>query len=244
LQVIPVIDVLNGVAVHAVRGRRKEYQPLRSVLCASADPVDVAKALARIGFSELYLADLDAIINGQANFPLYRQVADETGLALMVDAGVAELTRARIMVENRVAKVVVGTETLQNTDFVRETVEALGKDRVAVSLDMMDGKVLSKLNSAGAVQPMALLRAFQEMGVSQVILLDLSRVGSSEGVNLPVLKEVLASLNMRVIVGGGVRDIKDLVGLRCLGVSGVLLATALHSGKISPDELQRQGLLG
>jgi phosphoribosylformimino-5-aminoimidazole carboxamide ribotide isomerase len=244
LQVIPVIDVLNGVAVHAVRGRRKEYQPLRSVLCASADPVDVAKALAGFGFSELYLADLDAIINGQANFPLYRQVAGETGLALLVDAGVAELTRAQMLVANRVSKVVVGTETLQNTDFVREAVEALGKDRVAVSLDMMGGKVLSRLNSAGAVQPMALLRAFQEMGVSQVILLDLSRVGSGEGVNLPLLKEALASLNMQVLVGGGVRTIKDLVALRNLGVSGVLLATALHSGKISPDELQSQGLLG
>jgi phosphoribosylformimino-5-aminoimidazole carboxamide ribotide isomerase len=241
--VIPVIDVLNGVAVHAVRGRRKEYQPLRSVLCASADPVDVGKALAGFGFCELYLADLDAIINGQANFPLYRQVSG-IGLKLMVDAGVAELTKAKLMVKNRVSKVVVGTETLQGADFVREAVEALGSDRVVVSLDMMEGKVLSRLNSAGAVQPMAMLRTFQEMGVSQVILLDLSRVGSGEGVNLPLLKEALASLNMRVFIGGGVRDIKDLVALRNLGVSGVLLATALHSGKISPDELQSQGLLG
>jgi phosphoribosylformimino-5-aminoimidazole carboxamide ribotide isomerase len=242
--VIPVIDVLNGVAVHAVRGRRKEYQPLKSVLSASADPVDVVKALARLGFSEVYLADLDAIMGRQPNFLLYRRVADATGLALMVDAGVAELTKAKMMVKNQVSKVVVGTETLQNTDFVREAVEALGSDCVVVSLDMMDGKVLSRLNPAVSVQPMALLRTFQELGVNQVILLDLSRVGSGEGVNLPWLKEALSGLDMKVFVGGGVRGIKDLVALRNLGASGVLLATALHSGKISPDELQRQSLLG
>jgi phosphoribosylformimino-5-aminoimidazole carboxamide ribotide isomerase len=74
-------------------------------------------------------------------------------------------------------------------------------------------------------------------------LLDLARVGSGEGVNLPVLKEALASLNIEVFVGGGVRDVEDLAALKNLGVSGVLLATALHSGRISPDDLRQKGLL-
>jgi phosphoribosylformimino-5-aminoimidazole carboxamide ribotide isomerase len=244
LKVIPVIDVLNGVAVHAVRGKRKEYQPLKSILCMSADPVEVAKALAGFGFSELYVADLDAIMGGKTNFSFYRQVADETGLELMVDAGVADISRAEKMVDNCVSKVVIGTETLQDVNFIREAVEALGKGKVIVSLDIMDGKVLSKLNSAGKLQPIDLLRAVQKMGVNQVILLDLSRVGSGEGVNMPLLKEALKYLNIKVFVGGGIRDLRDLVALKDLGVSGVLLATALHTGKISPDELKRQGLLG
>ena len=46
-----------------------------------------------------------------------------------------------------------------------------------------------------------------------------------------------------VFVGGGVRDINDLVELKDLGVSGVLVATALHSGKISVEELKKAGLL-
>jgi uncharacterized protein related to proFAR isomerase len=44
-------------------------------------------------------------------------------------------------------------------------------------------------------------------------------------------------------VGGGVRGVKDLVTLKDLGVFGVLVATALHSGKISPEELKQAGLL-
>jgi phosphoribosylformimino-5-aminoimidazole carboxamide ribotide isomerase len=66
VKIIPVIDVLGGRVVHAVRGRRKEYQPLKSTLCASTDPVDVAAALKALGFGELYVADLDAITRGQA----------------------------------------------------------------------------------------------------------------------------------------------------------------------------------
>jgi phosphoribosylformimino-5-aminoimidazole carboxamide ribotide isomerase len=46
-----------------------------------------------------------------------------------------------------------------------------------------------------------------------------------------------------VLVGGGVRDVADLVKLKELGVYGVLVATALHSGKISPESLKQAGLL-
>ena len=91
--------------------------------------------------------------------------------------------------------------------------------------------------------PMCLLREFKEMGVSGVIVLDLTRVGSGEGVNVDFLKKVLEAMSIDVYVGGGVRDINDLVELKELGVSGVLVATALHSGKISIEELKQADLL-
>jgi phosphoribosylformimino-5-aminoimidazole carboxamide ribotide isomerase len=51
------------------------------------------------------------------------------------------------------------------------------------------------------------------------------------------------NLKIELIAGGGVRDIEDLVSLRNVGVSGVLLATALHSGAISVETLRQSGLL-
>ncbi|MDR2707803.1 MAG: HisA/HisF family protein, partial [Nitrososphaerota archaeon] len=61
MNVIPVIDVLNGIVVHAVRGNREEYKPLQSLLTFSVDPVEVATVFKLQGFSTLYLADIDAI---------------------------------------------------------------------------------------------------------------------------------------------------------------------------------------
>ena len=89
---------------------------------------------------------------------------------------------------------------------------------------------------------MCLLGEFKEMGVSNVIVLDLTRVGSDEGVNVDFLKKALEKKTLDVYVGGGVRDIKDLVELKDLGVCGVLVATALHSGKISIEELKQTEL--
>jgi len=243
LKIIPVIDVLNGIAVHAVGGRRKEYQPLKSILCASTDPVDVAAALKELGFGELYVADLDAITGGHPNFSLFKRIADKTGLGLMVDAGITSLKTAEEMLGNGVSKVIIATETLPSASFVAEAVKSFGKEKVMVSLDLIDCQVLSKFELGTLVEPMALLREFQDMGVSQIIVLDLAKVGSEEGVNTQFLQEVTRNIKAKVYVGGGVRDVKDLVTLKEQGIFGVLVATALHSGKISPEELQQAGFL-
>ena len=243
MRVIPVIDVLNGKVVHAVRGQRSEYQPIQSVLCQSVEPLEVAKTFKTLGFSELYVADLDAIIDCSTNFQALKRIPDETGLKLMVDAGVTAMERARSLLENGVSKLVIGTETLQSKSFVSEAVRVFGSDRVIVSLDLKADKVLVRPGFDGSANPIFLLREFKEMGVSQIIVLDLTRVGSGEGVNVDFLKKTLETVPMDVYVGGGVRNIADLIELQGLSVSGVLVATALHSGKISVEELRQTGLL-
>jgi phosphoribosylformimino-5-aminoimidazole carboxamide ribotide isomerase len=243
VKIIPVIDVLGGRVVHAVRGRRKEYQPLKSTLCASTDPVDVAAALKALGFGELYVADLDAITRGQANFSIFKNIADKTGLGLMIDAGIDDLKKAKRVLESHVSKVIIGTETLPSASLVAEAIGLFGREKVMVSLDLMGNRVISGFELGAFKDPVALLREFQEAGVSQIIVLDLCRVGSGEGVNVPFLREVLRNIKANVYVGGGVRDVKDLVALKDIGVFGVLVATALHSGKISLKELKQAGLL-
>ncbi len=243
LKVIPVIDILNGIVVHAVRGKRQEYQPLQSSLCNSYEPLEVSKAFKALGFSELYIADLDAITGGSLNFQAFKGITKETRLKLMVDAGVTSLETVGNLLDCGVSKVVIGTETLSGKSFVDEAVGIFGSKKVIVSLDLKGDKVLGIFGVGDCKNAVCLLREFSEMGVSGVIVLDLARVGSSEGVNVVFLKKVLEAMSIDVYVGGGVRDINDLVELKELGVSGVLVATALHSGKISIEELKQADLL-
>ncbi len=243
LKVIPVIDILNGITVHAVKGKRSEYKPLESGLVKSADPVKVAEAFKTQGFDELYIADLDAIIDCREDFSLLERIAETTGLKLLVDAGITSLERAERLFEKSIAKIIVGTETLQNSKFCQEAVKRFGSDRVVVSLDLKDGKVLTKAGFNGASEPLALLYEFKTMGVSQVIVLDLSRVGSGEGVDTDFLKKALTEMNLQLYVGGGVRNLEDLRELQRIGISGVLVATALHTEKISITDLKQNGFL-
>ena len=242
LKIIPVLDILNGVAVHAVRGKRQNYKPLKSVICASADPIEVAMAFQQLGFAELYLADLDAISRNQPDMEIVNQIWKATGLRLMVDAGVTDLERAKDLLATPVSKVVIGTETLRSPSFVGEAVRFLGSNRIVVSLDLKNGRSLGEFDFDKFPEPLDLLREFQKMGVKQVIVLDLARVGSGEGVDISFLKKVCEEFDLEVFVGGGVRSLNDILELNSLGISGVLLATALHTGGITLNELKRAGL--
>jgi phosphoribosylformimino-5-aminoimidazole carboxamide ribotide isomerase len=232
VKVIPVIDILNGVVVHAVRGQRKEYKPLQSILTSVTAPLEVAKTFKKLGFTELYIADLDAIITCSLDFSMHNQIAAQVGLKLMVDAGITSIDRAQNLIDSEVSKVVIGTETLQRKAFIKDAIKRFGSQRVILSLDLKGEKVMVKIGFDGCLSPLCLLREFKSMGVEQVIVLDLARVGSGEGVNVDFLKRVIAEIGVDVYVGGGVRDINDLVELQKIGVSGALVATALHNGKI------------
>lgn len=243
MKVIPVMDILNVVVVHALRGKREEYHPVKSVLCESADPVDVALAFKTFGFNQLYLADLDAILGKPENFLLYKQIKTNTNLDLMVDAGITDIEKAKKVLESEVSRVIIGTETLSDMNLVKQAIESFGKDRVVVSLDLKEGRVVSRSDAIRFKDPPSLVETLREMGVTRTIVLDLARVGTGQGVNLAIVKEILEKVNIEVLTGGGVSDIRDLKELRDIGVSGALVATALHTGKLTAKELKTAGFL-
>lgn len=238
------MDILNGQVVHAVRGERSRYKPIESSLTVSSEPVEVAVVFKAKGFSEVYVADLDAIIDcASHDFGLLSQISQKTGLKLVVDAGVTSLERAQMLLDAGVSKIVVGTETLQSKTFVKAAVERFGSEHVVVSLDLKSDKVMVGKRFEGCTDALCMLKEFKEMGVESIIVLDLTRVGSCEGVDIQFLKKIKAELGLEVYAGGGVRNIWDLVKLHDNGISGALVATALHTGKISIAELKAAGFL-
>ena len=243
MKIIPVIDVLNCIAVHGIRGERNQYQPLKSILCNSADPLDVASTFESLGFGSLYLADLDAILGKPANFHIYRKIMTQTNLDLMVDAGIADITRAKEVLAAKVSKIVIGTETLSSLDFVGQAVRAFGEDKVVVSIDRKERKMLSDSEDIASMDAVSFAQKLTSIGVRHIILLDLDRVGTEQGINRTVLKNILKKTRVEVLVGGGIRSLQELRELRKLGVSGALVATVLHNGKVTVDELKAANFL-
>ena len=76
MRVIAVLDIMGGVVVRGIAGRRSEYRPIRSSLCSSSEPAAVARAIVeRFGLQEFYIADLDAIAGGEPAWGVYEQIA-------------------------------------------------------------------------------------------------------------------------------------------------------------------------
>jgi phosphoribosylformimino-5-aminoimidazole carboxamide ribotide isomerase len=230
MRVIPVIDLMGGTAVRAVRGERERYRPL------GRDPLAVAHAFrSDLGLHELYVADLDAIGGAGGNDAVIRALARDA--RLMVDAGVSDPERARALLDLGVHRIVIGTETLTGL----EALEPLLADvpDVVVSVDLRDGRTMSPdPRLADLPAPDAVAR-LHRAGLREVIVLDLARVGSGAGPDIRLIAELHAAFpDLELLAGGGVRDAEDLRALADAGAAGALVATALHRGVIGPAELR------
>jgi phosphoribosylformimino-5-aminoimidazole carboxamide ribotide isomerase len=227
-EVIPVIDLMGGQVVHARFGDRAHYQPIRSRLCDSARIQDVVPALLGLfAFRRLYIADLDALV-GQAcqlsAIDAVRQVAPE--LPLWIDAGIRDGRDLPAIAER-------GTPVLAT-----ETLTAAGAEHL---LAVCPTAVLSvDFRGERLVGEPALLQRLQRWP-THVIAMNLARVGSGLG---PDLKQIAALRRLaprsRLYAAGGVRNGLDLRRCREAGAAGVLVASALHDGRIDRAELERQ----
>jgi phosphoribosylformimino-5-aminoimidazole carboxamide ribotide isomerase len=228
---------MNRKVVHAVGGEREKYRPLKSVLTDSPNPLSVAKAFVRLGLKELYMADLDAIISGKRNPELIARIASESGMELMVDAGFRRAEEVGEYIESGIRRIVLATETLKAWREVSRVVKSYDV-RVVASIDMKFGRVMAGAKAV-SLSLGELINRFETEGASELLILSLDRVGSARGADHEVLRVALKHAGIPVLVGGGIKDAGEIRRLKELGVSGVLIATALHKGTITGEELDR-----
>jgi phosphoribosylformimino-5-aminoimidazole carboxamide ribotide isomerase len=220
MQIIPVIDLMNKIAVHGKSGNRDEYKPLKSVICNSANPIDVAMAYKERGAETIYIADLNFIMGNGDNFEVIKEI---DFVNKIVDIGVKmreDLENIKKIL-NKNDKAIVATETLEDIELLKE------KD-IVVSLDFKNGELLNYSLDE-------ILSHVRED--TPLIILDISSVGTQRGINVELIKYVLDKTNNPVYVGGGIKGMEDLEICYNLGVDGVLIATAIHKGILDLEEI-------
>lgn len=240
MRVLPVMDLLDGIVVRGVAGQRDAYQPICSRLAEDADARTVARAFRdRLGLTELYVADLDAIVHDRPNTSIYRCLADD-GFDIMVDVGLRDVERASETLAAGASAVIAGLEMSPGSKLLRELCAAIGPERLIFSLDMQDGVPLGRLSSAATSDPWDIALQAIDAGVTRMIVLDLAGVGVDAGVPTQSLCRRLRQEHPRLqlITGGGVRSADDLRDLQLLGIDGALVASALHDGMIGRKELE------
>ena len=111
MQIIPVIDISNGMAVRAVAGERKHYRAIQRRLTESVEPAEVMRAIQeRLQCPVCYVADLDAIERQQLNRCTIAEMV-RTGVALIVDAGAETFENVETLLEMGVRQVVLSSES-------------------------------------------------------------------------------------------------------------------------------------
>lgn len=239
MRVIPVLDLKAGLAVHAIAGDRRHYRPVRSILHDGSNPVDLARVFRdRLGLGELYLADLDAIAGAAPAIGLVSEL-NELGLTLLVDAGVRDGTGIGSLIDAGAHTVILGLETLAGPRTLDEIVAQHDPRRLAFSLDLRAGMpMVAQAADWRTHDPAQIVAWALERGIARVIVLDLARVGTGAGVGTLELIQRLhqSHPDAEIVAGGGISGPADLQSLAQAGASGALVASALHDGRLRPED--------
>lgn len=229
MEIIPVIDLLRGQVVRAVRGERSRYQPARSQLCDSSDPLENARALLGLyPFKTIYIADLDAIQGVGNNLAQVAMLHEHfPDVDVWLDAGIRHHEQL-LATSHQGLNSIIGSENLESLPQYKALAATQSESEMILSLDF---------NADGFMGPQELLHN-PDIWPSRLICMALSRVGSYLGPDLGTLSTLSKTIGQhRLYAAGGIRNIHDLQATKQLGVKGVLLASALHDNRISAAQL-------
>jgi phosphoribosylformimino-5-aminoimidazole carboxamide ribotide isomerase len=228
VRIIPVLDLKDGEVVHARKGQRDLYRPIETPLSPTAEAASVATGLRSLyPFSTFYIADLNAIAGGAPNDEALAALrATKPPPQLWVDAGIAENGPLAAALEKPWLRPVLGTESQKDAWLLARFA---GHPNLILSLDF----------PAADFRGPACILENADLWPQTVIVMTLAKVGAGAGPDFERLKKIKARAGKRaVIAAGGVRGADDIRSLAELGIDGALVATSLHSGALTPEQIE------
>jgi len=239
--VIPAIDIIDGECVRLTRGDfnlRKIY---------SDNPVETALKWKEAGAEWLHIVDLDGARCGKpANLKTAEDIKLKTGLKIQYGGGIRDSGSFMMVMEKEIDRAIVGTRAIEDKDFLKYLTGGYS-DRFIVSLDF-DSKGTIYRNgwqSATALSIFDFISSLSEYGIKEVIITNISRDGTLEGIDLQIIEKILDVSKLRLVVAGGISSIDDIKKLKTLenrGISGVIIGKALYEGSIILAEAIKTGI--
>ena len=234
----PAIDLLEGRAVRLHKGERK------SARIYTDDPAAQARAFVEQGATVLHVVDLDAAFGGKRQLALIAKIAQAAAPALVqVGGGIRDLRSAEETLKAGAGRIILGTAAVEKPALAGAAVSMFGADKVACGVDIKDGRAATRgWTEARGPGAGDLARELAAHGVRWMVVTAVSRDGTLEGFDLPLLREVTrAAPDTRLIASGGAGDLSHLRVLAAAGMhtlAGAIAGTALYEGKFTVHEGQ------
>ena len=225
MEIIPVLDLMNSIAVSGKSGNRNSYTPLSSFYSSNSDPVAIAQSLKIYGADQIYIADLDLIEKKSHNLDKIKLI--NTILPVMLDGGICDLKSFEFYLDFAY-KLIVATETLESIEELYKIFDNFSKERIVVSVDIKDDRLFSK-NIDMTVEEFK--KELVAIDPNEIILLNISDVGRNCGFNKELISG-FSQLKDKLILGGGITK-NEINELSAIGIKKVLVGSSLHNGEIS-----------
>lgn len=232
--IIPAIDIKDGRCVRLYQGDMDKD----TVYYES--PVEAAKHWVEQGAELLHVVDLNGAVEGR---PVHKQevaaICMGFGVPVELGGGLRSLEAIEESLALGVERVVLGTAAYEDPDFLRAVCDKF-PGKIVAGIDAREGRVAIKgWKEDTSMDAVELAKRCEQDGASRIIYTDISRDGTSLGVNIEATLRLARAVKIPVIASGGVSSLDDIRRLKELekdGVEGVIVGRALYSGAFTLRE--------
>lgn len=223
----PAIDIKDNKCVRLTQGK------FDKAVVYSDDPGEMAKRWESMGARYLHVVDLDGAENeGFQSRKSIEKIAKSVSIPIQTGGGIRSRERVKNLLNIGVDRVILGTMAIENRDLLTELVKTY-KDRIAVSIDALNGKVATRgWQTVGNVDSIELCKELESMGVKTIICTDISKDGMLSGPNFDMYKELSAKTGINIIASGGVTSLEDIKVLKEMHLYGAIIGKALYDGRL------------
>ncbi|MCM1320814.1 MAG: bifunctional phosphoribosyl-AMP cyclohydrolase/phosphoribosyl-ATP diphosphatase HisIE [Bacteroides sp.] len=239
--VISSIDLKNGKVVQLKNGKDTIIER------------DDADALIREfdKYGETAVIDLDAALGNMSaesggngatvNTPILKQLLRKGNVR--VGGGIKTVKKAKELISLGAEKIIIGSAawadeeqrnagTILNTAFLDELTAAVGRQRIIISVDAINGKIAVKGWTETNGIPLIDGARAAEQYAGELLFTCVEKEGCMQGTDMEAARQLREAVSCRVTIAGGISTLEEIVQLEQMGCD-VQLGMALYTGKIS-----------
>ena len=234
--VIASIDLKNGHVVQLKNGKE---------LMLQRDDAD--SLIADFNkYGEVAVIDLDAALGNldekgnTVNTPLLKSLLRHGNVR--TGGGIKTVKRAKELISLGAEKVIIGSmawktnpvagESVMNEEFLNELAAAIGKDRIIISVDAINGKIAVKGWTESLDITLVEGAKQAEKYCSELLFTCVEKEGCMQGTNMDYVNALRQAVSCRVVAAGGVSSVEEISALQKINCD-VQLGMALYTGKVN-----------
>ena len=241
-EVIPAVDLKGGRCVQLRQGKKEDV-----IFSSAEDPAEIARQWVLLGASRLHIIDLDAALQEmQTNLEVVKRIAESEGVKgkakIQVGGGIRSYDTAVKLLElgrgEGVDRIIFGTAALKSPELIETVAKEFSSERVMVALDVRHGKVaIDGWREVTEVNATEAAKHAEQMGAGSLLFTNIDVEGLMRGIEPEIVKVFVRSVNVPVVIAGGVSSSEDVMRIKEAGARGVVIGSALYKGKIDFEDL-------
>lgn len=230
--IMPAVDVKNGKCVQLVQGKPGTEQVIID------NPEKVAKKWEDDGAEIIHVIDLDGALESKDNLNTIKKILDEVNVPIQLGGGIRSVEYGKQLLNLDIERLIIGTMAIKKPKTITELSKEFGSERIMVSLDSKDSKVVikgwkEKINKTAT----DISKEFQEAGAGSILFTNVDVEGLLKGFDIQPAIDLVKSVDIPIVYSGGVTTFDDVKKLTGTGVKGVVIGSALYKNKLNLKDI-------